>query len=124
MKGEGFHVDKSKQKGTPVYTMDGKTQTLAAWCREYGVSYRAVYKYIGEGKTLVGALKRAAEEKRIKNSRCKECEYGERLDGTIFYCAYILQGKGRRPCPPDKCTVFEPKSGKTAKRWKLERGVL
>lgn len=37
-------------------TVDGRTQCLAAWCEEYGVSYQMVYARLSKGWDVVDAL--------------------------------------------------------------------
>lgn len=36
----------NNRSNSRLFTMDGKTQTLALWCDEYGQSYKTVYKRI------------------------------------------------------------------------------
>lgn len=47
-------------------------------------------------------------------SKCKTCEYRWlELGGNNWCCDYICITGKRRPCPPgEKCTVYEPYTGK------------
>ena len=51
----------------------------------------------------------------MDQDRCKKCRFrvyvnvGEEGEMMVA-CTYILQGRGRRPCPAgERCTVFEPR---------------
>ena len=49
----------------------------------------------------------------MEQERCRRCRFSCEVnvgeDGQMLVaCTYVLQGQGRRPCPPgEACTVFE-----------------
>ena len=48
--------------------------------------------------------------------KCKTCKYSKRISTVAspnnIYCDYLLMAHKRRPCPADKCTVYEEKTKK------------
>ena len=46
----------NNKRNNLVYTLNGRTQTLAQWCEEYGMNYFTVYRRLGYGWDISKAL--------------------------------------------------------------------
>ena len=46
----------NNKRNNLVFTLNGRTQTLAQWCEEYGMNYFTVYRRLGYGWDISKAL--------------------------------------------------------------------
>lgn len=61
------NIIQSNNCRTNIYfTLNGNTQTLKQWCREYNIDYRMVYYRVTHGWTLKEALSIPCRERRVK----------------------------------------------------------
>lgn len=99
------------------YTIDGETKRVQAWCDQYEISRGKVWHRMNAyGWSFEKALKAPADQRPAKKKEhlcvqriCKKCRHSWRTSGA-WTCRYILDEFKRRPCPADKCTVFEKKT--------------
>lgn len=112
-----------------TYTINGVTQTITDWCREYGMDRMTVANRLHKGMPIMEALTTPMDERftrkihrSLESMRriCARCEWSEIVDHHPACCYIDRPDHGRRPVSAEVCTakgegsVFKPRS---SRRW-------
>jgi len=118
----GRGPDSRETRRPTMITFEGRTLTIAEWAKVVGLKESTLRNRLKKGWEIKRALMTEYNDVNPKHNpshkkRCAKCRFSNRMSGQMgpLYCDYLCKqwdetgAPHRRPCPPEACTVFEPK---------------